>query len=122
VLLTYCNIICLRAGLLFSERCYSMLNVRKASDGNRGRLQIMAEILRQLRIPAGKANIMSHCSMSTAQSGQYLNLMRSSDLIRMGACAGKVTYQRTETGLEFLELYKKMTLLLDSGVSSLFLV
>jgi predicted transcriptional regulator len=99
-----------------------MLNVRKASDGNRGRLQIIAEILRQLRIPAGKANIVSHCNMSTAQSGQYLNLMRSSDLIRMGACAGKVTYQRTEAGLEFLALFKKMNLLLGSDISSLFLV
>ena len=82
-----------------------MLNVRKASDGNRGRLQIMAEILRQLRIPAGKANMMSHCSMSTAQSGQYLNLMRSNDLVRIDAMAGKVTYQRTEAGQEFLGLY-----------------
>ena len=90
-----------------------MLNVRKASDGNRGRLQIIAEMLRQLRIPAGKANIMSHCSMSTAQSGQYLNLMRSSDLIQMGACAGKVTYQRTESGREFLKRYNKMVLLFD---------
>ena len=97
-----------------------MLNVKNVPDGNRSRLQIIAEILRQLRIPAGKANIMSHCNMSTAQSGQYLNLMASSNLIRMGAYAGRVTYQRTETGLEFLELYKKIALLLDSGFSSLF--
>jgi predicted transcriptional regulator len=99
-----------------------MLNVRKVSDGNRSRLQIVADILRQLRIPVGKTNIMSHCNMSTAQSGQYLNLMTSNNLIQMGAYAGKVTYQRTETGLEFLELYKKMALLLDSGISSPFLV
>jgi predicted transcriptional regulator len=99
-----------------------MLDLRKVSDRNRSRLQIIAEILRQLRIPVGKANIMSHCNMSTAQSGQYLNLMTSSDLIRMGAYAGKVTYQRTEAGLEFLELYKKMALLLDTGISSPFLV
>jgi predicted transcriptional regulator len=94
-----------------------MLNVKKVSDGNRGTLQIIAEILRQLRIPAGKTNIMSHCNMSTAQSGHYLDLMRSSDLVRMGAYAGRVTYQRTDVGLEFLDLYKKMTLLLDSGIS-----
>jgi len=99
-----------------------MLNVRKVSDKNRGRLQIIAEILRQLRTPIGKANIMSHCSMSTAQSGQYLNLMTSSNLIQIGAYAGKATYQRTEAGLEFLELYKKMALLLETGISSPFLV
>jgi predicted transcriptional regulator len=99
-----------------------MLNVGKVSDGNRSRLQIIAEILRQLRIPLGKGNIMSHCNMSTVQSGQYLNLMASSNLIQVGADAGKVTYQRTEAGLEFLELYKKMALLLDTGLSSPFLV
>jgi predicted transcriptional regulator len=66
--------------------------------------------------------MMSHCNMSTAQSGQYLNLMRSSDFIQMSAYAGKVTYQRIEAGLEFLELYTKMALLLDSGISSPFLV
>ena len=99
-----------------------MLNVEKVSDGNRGRLQIIAEILTQMRIPVGKANIMSHCNMSTAQSGQYLNLMTSSNLIQTGANAGKVTYRRTEAGLEFLELFKKMALLLDSGISSPFLI
>lgn len=99
-----------------------MFNVREVSDGNRGRLQIIAEILRLLRVPAGKANIMSHCNMSTAQSGHYLDLMRSSDLVRTGAYAGRVTYQRTEAGLEFLELYKKIALMLDSGISSPFLV
>jgi predicted transcriptional regulator len=107
-------------GLLFSEECYNMLDVRKVSDGNRGRLQIIAEILTQLRIPVGKANIMSHCNMSTAQSGQYLNLMTSSDLVRACAYAGKVAYQRTEAGLEFLELFKNMPLLLDSGIPSPF--
>ena len=99
-----------------------MLNVGKTSDRNRSRLQIIAEILMQLRIPAGKTNIMSNCNMSTAQSGQYLNLMTSSNLIRIDAYAGKVTYQRTEAGLEFLELYKKMALLLDTGISAPFLV
>lgn len=122
VLSTYRNIICLRIGLLFSERCYNLFNGKKTSDGNRGRLQIIAEILSQVRIPVGKANIMSHCNMSTAQSGQYLNLMASSNLVRLGAYGGRVMYQRTEVGLEFLELFKKMALLLDSGISSPFLV
>ena len=97
-----------------------MLNMREKSDGNRSRLQIIAEILRLLRIPAGKANIMSCCNMSTAQSGKYLDLMKSSDLIQMNAHAGKVTYKRTEAGLEYLDLYRKMTLLLHPATSSPF--
>jgi predicted transcriptional regulator len=92
--------------------------MRKISFGNRNRLQIIAEILRKLRKPTGKTNIMSHCNMSSMQSGQYLNLMRSSDLVRKADNAGKVTYQRTETGREFLELYDGMVLLLDPSISA----
>jgi predicted transcriptional regulator len=95
-----------------------MLRIEKAPDGNRSRLQIIAEMLRRLREPTGKTNIMSHCNMSSMQSGQYLNLMKSSDLVRMETTAGRVTYQRTEIGREFLELYNKMALLLDSSISA----
>jgi predicted transcriptional regulator len=59
---------------------------------------------------------MSRCNMNTAQSDGYLKLMRSSDLIRMDAIAGKVTYQRTEIGLQFLDLYNKMAVLLDQNI------
>jgi predicted transcriptional regulator len=95
-----------------------MLRMRKPPEGNRSRLQIIAEILRKLREPTGKTNIMSHCNMSSMQSGQYLNLMKTSDLVRMDAIAGRVTYQRTEGGREFLDLYNKMVLLLDSSISA----
>ncbi len=89
------------------------------SDKNRNRLEIIAEILRHLRMPTGKTNIMSHCNMNTAQSQGYLNLMKSNDLIiRIDAIAGKITYQRTEAGREFLELYNKMAVLLDSSISA----
>jgi predicted transcriptional regulator len=89
--------------------------MRKVSDTNRNKLGIIAEILRQIRIPAGKTSIMSRCNMNTAQSEGYLKLMRSSDLIRRDAIAGKITYQRTESGLQFLDLYNKMALLLDQS-------
>jgi predicted transcriptional regulator len=61
---------------------------------------------------------MSHCNMNTAQSDGYLKLMRLSDLIRMDAIAGRITYQRTEIGLQFLELYNNMALLLDHDVAA----
>lgn len=88
----------------------------KVVDTNRNKLEIIAEILRQIRIPTGKTSIMSRCNMNTAQSDGYLKLMRSNDLIRIDAMAGKVTYQRTESGLQFLELYNKMAVLLDQNV------
>jgi predicted transcriptional regulator len=92
--------------------------IREVSDRNRGKFEIIAEILRKLRKPTGKTNIMSHCNMSSMQSGQYLSLMRSNDLVQIGAIAGKVTYQRTEAGRQFLELYNKLALLLDPSISA----
>lgn len=95
-----------------------MLRMRRVSDRNRSKLEIIAEILRKLRKPTGRTNIISHCNMSSTQSGEYLNFMTSNDLIRIDAIAGKVTYQRTEAGRQFLELYNKLALLLDPSIST----
>ena len=86
-------------------------------DRNRSRFEIIAEILRKLRKPSGKTNIMSHCNMSSAQSGRYLDFMESIDLLQTDMIAGKVTYQKTEVGRDYLELYGKMALLLDPSTS-----
>jgi predicted transcriptional regulator len=103
-------------GLLLPQRYCNMLRMVKVSDRNRSKFEIIAEILKQLRLPTCKTNIMSHCNMSSIQSGQYLNLISSNDLIRINVIAGKVTYQRTATGREFLEIYNRMLLLLDSSI------
>lgn len=95
---------------------HALILIRKVTDGNRSKFEIVAEILMQLRQPTGKTNLMSHCNMNFTQSGQYLNYMKSNGLIRKDAMAGKVTYQRTEAGREFLELYNKMVLLLDPNI------
>jgi|SRR3972149_1020001 len=95
-----------------------MLRMRRVSDKNRSRFEIIAEILRKLRVPTCRTNIMSNCNMSSMQSGGYLDFMRSNDLIRTDLTTGRVTYQRTEAGREFLDLYDKMVLLLDAGFSA----
>lgn len=95
-----------------------MLRMRNVFDRNRSRFEIIAEILRDLREPTCWTNIMSHCNISSKQSGQYLNLLRSGDLVRIDATAGKVTYQRTEAGRHFLTLYNKIVLLLDPSISA----
>ena len=66
-----------------------MLNMRKVPDGNRSKLEIIAQILREVRLPAGKTCIMSHCNMSFAQSGNYSRLMKSNDLVHVGCECGK---------------------------------
>ena len=95
-----------------------MLRTRDVSDRRRSRLDIIVEILRDLREPICWTNIISHCNMSTKQSKQYLSSLRSNDLIQIHTAAGKVTYQRTETGREFLEHYDKMALLFDPSISA----
>jgi predicted transcriptional regulator len=95
-----------------------MLRMRKNLNRNRNKFEIIAEILRQLRKPTGRTNIMSHCNMNSIQSGEYLSLMKSSDLIRIDTIAGKVTYERTEAGREFLKIYSKLVLLLDPSIST----
>jgi predicted transcriptional regulator len=95
-----------------------MLGMRnEIIDRNRSRFEITAEILRELREPSGKTSIMSHCNMSSAQSGRYLDFMGSIDLVRTDMIAGKVTYRKTEVGRDYLELYGKMALLLDPSTS-----
>lgn len=95
-----------------------MLEMRNVPDRNRSRFEIIAEILKKLRIPIGKSNIMSHCNMSSAQSGQYLSFMESINLVQTDVIAGRVTYQKTETGRDYLEIYAKMVLLLDPSISA----
>jgi predicted transcriptional regulator len=95
-----------------------MSNTKRVTDTNRDKFGIIAEMLRQLRIPTCRTNIMSHCNMNTMQSGHYLDLMKSNDLIRTGAMAGRVTYQRTEIGREFVELYNQILLLLNPSISA----
>ena len=65
---------------------------------------------------------MSHCNMSSAQSGQYLDFMESSELIQVDTMAGRVMYQKTEVGREFLGLYNQMALLLDPSISAASLI
>ena len=99
-----------------------MLEMRKVFDKNRSRFEIIAEILRKLREPTCRTNIMSHCNMSTAQSGQYLNFLTSINLIQIDAASRKVMYQRTQAGREFLKLFNKMVLLLDPSMSPVSLI
>ena len=95
-----------------------MTRINRFSEGNRSKLDIMAKILREVKNPIGVSDILSSCNMNFKQSGYYLEVMRSSDLIETNTNAGRVRYCRTETGQEFLEAYDKMILLLGPVISS----
>jgi len=94
-----------------------MLEMENASNRNRDRFEIIAEILRALREPTCWTNVMSHCNISSKQSRRYLGFLMSSDLVQMDAVAGR-KYQRTEAGRAFLKEYNKMVLLLDPSISA----
>lgn len=95
-----------------------MLRKIEVPSKNRSKFEIIAEILKELHTPSGKTNIMSECNMSFAQSGHYLDLMTSNDLVWTDGSEGKVMYHRTETGQEFLEKFNKMILLIDPSIST----
>ena len=93
-----------------------MSRINRFSDGNRSKLEIMAKILRKVKKPTGITSILTSCNMSFKQSGYYLDLMKSSDLIQMNSTDGRARYRTTETGQEFLEAYDKMILMLEPSV------
>ena len=95
-----------------------MSRINRFSEGNRSKLDIMAKTLREVKNPTGITDILSSCNMNSKQSGYYLEIMKSSDLIEMNATAGIVRYCRTETGQEFLKAYDKMILLLGPTISN----
>jgi predicted transcriptional regulator len=95
-----------------------MSRINRFSDGNRSKLEIMAKILRRVTKPTGITCILTSCNMSFKQSGYYLELMKSSDLINMNLAEGRVRYCTTEIGQEFLEAYDKMILMLEPVFSN----
>ena len=96
--------------------------MRKVFNRNRSRFEIVAEILKIMRVPTSRAHIMIQCNMSSAQSGQYLGFMESSELVRTDTVAGRVMYQKTDFGREFLGLYSKIIRLLDPSTSAACLI
>lgn len=93
-----------------------MLRLSRNPGRKRSRLEIIAVVLRTLRKPTCKTIIIRRCNLGFKQSEEILGLMRMNDLVRMSLTAGKVMYQRTETGRQFLHHYNQMALMLDPSI------
>ena len=93
-----------------------MSRIKRFSNGNRSKLDIVAKILREVKKPTGITDILLSCNMSFKQSRNYLEFMESSDLIQVNSLIGRVRYSRTETGQEFLKVYDKMIVMLEPNV------
>ncbi len=74
----------------------------------RGRLRIMADILRNAQNPAKKTHIMYECNLSFDQLKRYLNFLKKKALIEREIRSGSVIYQTTTYGQEFLRRYSRV--------------
>jgi len=75
----------------------------------RSSLEIIAEILRAAKKGAKKTRIMYSCGLSYKFVEKYLALLLETGLLRTGS-----SYHTTEKGIQFLQNYQTMELLLKT--------
>ena len=72
---------------------------------HRNNLDIMADILLLARRGTLKTHIMYHCNLSFAQTKKHLDILLTTGLLNQQS----PQYVTTSRGLEFIELYKKLS-------------
>jgi len=75
----------------------------------RSSFEIIAEILRVAKNGAKKTRIMYACGLSHKFTEQYLILLLETGLLRIGS-----SYHTTEKGIQFLQNYQTIELLLNT--------
>ena len=92
------------------------LEIIENSSKRRDRLVIMAEILGITKKGISKTHIMFRANLSFSQLSQYIEFLSKSALLKKVTSNGKVVYQSTEKGLEFLEKQQEaINLLKENG-------
>lgn len=91
-----------------------MLRIGKSDGRRRGKVEIIAEILANIRKPAKKTRIMYECNLRFKQLKGYLRFMNVRGLVRANAEDGTVTYKITDAGRSFLNSYNNMARLLQT--------
>jgi len=95
-----------------------MLRISKFDGRRRGKVEIIAEILMNVRKPAKKTQIMYECNLSFRQLRDYLRFVSGRGLVRANAGDGTVTYKITDAGRSFLNSYNNMARLLQTKNSN----
>ena len=83
-----------------------MVSERK---NNRGKIQIMADILYLCTSGIKKTHIMYKANLSYEQIHYYLNNLLSTGLILQDISDGSILYRITEKGREYLRYYYQLT-------------
>lgn len=86
---------------------------KKVGFMHRGRMDIMAGILRVSRGGARKPHIMYRCNLSFRHLKTYLDFLTNSGLIREISKSGRSVFETTDKGLQFLQAYSTLKALLS---------
>lgn len=82
---------------------------------NRGKIEIMADILSLSTVGIKKTHIMYRANLSYEQILFYLNELMAKELIAQHASEGTTIYRTTEKGREFLKCFTYMMQLVGEG-------
>jgi predicted transcriptional regulator len=89
------------------------------SENNRGKIQIMADIVDLCKAGIRKTHIMYKGNLSYEQINRYLYELLEKELIIQNLDDGVLTYRATEKGRSFLQYYNMMLSILDEKVVSI---
>ena len=82
---------------------------------NRGKIEIMADVLALSTAGIKKTHIMYRANLSYEQILYYLKELQAKELIGQGIADGALVYRTTEKGREFLACYSRMSELIREG-------
>jgi len=82
---------------------------------NRGKIEIMADVLALSTAGIKKTHIMYRANLSYEQILHYLNRLLGKGLIAQNVSDGALVYRTTEKGREFLACYSRMSELITEN-------
>jgi len=85
------------------------------NENNRGKIQIMADIVDLCKSGIRKTHIMYKGNLSYEQINRYLYELLEKELITQNLDDGVLTYRATEKGRTFLQYYNMMLSILDEN-------
>jgi predicted transcriptional regulator len=85
------------------------------NENNRGKIQIMADIVDLCKAGIRKTHIMYKGNLSYEQINRYLYELLEKELITQNLDDGVLTYRATEKGRSFLQYYHMMQSILDEN-------
>ena len=96
-----------------------MMTTTSERKNNRGKIQIMADIVDLCKAGIRKTHIMYKGNLSYEQINRYLYELLEKELIIQNLNDGVLTYRATEKGRSFLQYYNMMLSILDEKVISI---